>query len=47
MQPQAGTDLEASLTSARKPNGEIILSSLCVFSICETHLGFFQAQFGP
>ncbi len=27
MQPQAGTDLEASLTSARKSNGEIILSS--------------------
>jgi hypothetical protein len=28
MQPQAGTDLEASLTSARKSKGEIILSSL-------------------
>lgn len=27
MQPQAGTDLGASLTSARKSNGEIILSS--------------------
>ena len=28
MQPQAGADLEASLTSAKKSNGEIILSSL-------------------
>jgi hypothetical protein len=36
MQPQAGSDLEATLTSARKSNEEIIFSSLLSRRCCHS-----------